>query len=131
MMKPLILTLVSILSGTAMAEPEPTTTPDAVDPTTATLLAVGGTVVSWGLVGAAVANAGNDTAAAALGTVGGLGTFIGPSLGGWYSHTYFTRGMKWRIAGLGVLGAAAAAIVSEGVCFDHCDESGALVLGII
>jgi hypothetical protein len=70
---------------------------DTVSEDVAVGLSLGGTVASWGLL-LAGGKMGNDTMA----TIGAIGTMFAPSLGHWYSHSVFTRGLGIRALGLGV-----------------------------
>jgi hypothetical protein len=59
-------------------------------------LSLGGTVASYALL---IVGGATDNPTA--GMVGAIGTLFAPSLGHWYSHHYFSRGMGLRLAGIG------------------------------
>ncbi|MBA2542091.1 MAG: hypothetical protein H0V17_20795 [Deltaproteobacteria bacterium] len=60
-------------------------------------LSFGGTAASWGAL-----LAGGYSANYGLLFVGSVGALLGPSIGNWYAHEGFTRGLGIRLVGLGV-----------------------------
>jgi hypothetical protein len=91
---------------------------------TALALSLGGTVVSWGLLGAAhYVYDKNGQATAMMGLVGGFGIVAAPSAGHWYAGTRGTRGLAVRLAGVATL--LAGAVYKETECplfsFGHDD----------
>lgn len=133
------LAVVLALAGTAAAQPgmtapfeqpppqQPAPQQDQVDENVALGLSLGGTVASWALVLAASSmDNGSGGSAQALGTAGALGTLFAPSFGHWYAHSYGTRGLALRGAGVGAAFIGALVAFSECPIFsgDQCHESG-------
>jgi len=127
-----ITLLVLAMAGTAAAQPGMTspgvTSPSFPPPqpmqqpgeelseTTALLLSLGGTAASWTLVAVAVEMADRGTSnAGAIGTIGVLGTFFAPSFGHWYAHSFTSRGLGLRSAGVVTVLVAGMILVVEGV----------------
>jgi hypothetical protein len=108
-----LATALVLAAGAAAASAQPAPDQlDAKDPGTATLLSIGGTVAPLALVaaGAGAGAQGNGSSGALLAAgIGGL--VIGPSLGEWYAHDYFSPG-------LGLRGAGAALIIAGLGCFN-------------
>ncbi|MBA2542090.1 MAG: hypothetical protein H0V17_20790 [Deltaproteobacteria bacterium] len=117
-MKSLIVASLVIVALPAPADaqlgrstPVPTTQVDQVDEDVALGLSLGGTVVSWGLL---IASAQMENGGMA--TLGAVGTMFAPSLGHWYSHKVFTRGLGLRALGIG------AATIAFGMALDDLFE---------
>lgn len=113
------------------ASPPPTMQQgEALSESTAVWLSLGGTVASWGLIAVASqmeegpgSNAGN------IASIGALGTLLAPSFGHWYAHSYFTRGLGMRVAGVGATYLGLGILFS---CEEECSNTGlaaALLLG--
>jgi hypothetical protein len=138
-----IITLV-ILSGTAAAQPSLTPPAQPLPPlpvqpahegelseNTALALSLGGTIGAYTLAAVSADKHGDN--AVTLQTVAAFGTFFAPSLGHWYAHSFLTRGLGVRAAGVGVAFAGALLAFSECPLFadTHCDPTGADALVVI
>jgi hypothetical protein len=114
-------------SGYAPAPPPPASGPVAGEksPGTALLLSLGGTVASLALMGVAE-GAQND----GIGAVGGIGVWVAPSFGHWYSGKLWTDGLTLRFAGAGAIIVGAVLLIGD--CINDevgCDdETPAFVL---
>lgn len=88
---------------------------------TAVWLSLGGTLASWTLIGVATNMDSQSSNAGRLAKIGLLGTLLAPSFGHWYAHSFLTRGLGLRLAGVlsGYLG-----VVSAFSCEDDCTSSG-------
>jgi hypothetical protein len=93
-------------------------------------LSIGGTAVSWTMIGvaAALAHPGNRTTATVAGA-GVLGTVLAPSFGHWYAGKFATRGLGLRLAGAGLatLGFIGVIVACEDECTPTLQE--ALLIG--
>jgi hypothetical protein len=138
------LSLVLVLAGTAAAQPgmtEPTPMPaqpmqpmqqpmpqgEQLSEGTALGLSLGGTIVSWVLVG--VASGQNNQSSGStetMGTIGAFGTMFAPSFGHWYAHSFATRGLGLRALGIGSALVGVMVALSECPLFSEgeCHESG-------
>jgi len=111
-MKIVVVTLATLVAAAAPAmaqpgvtEPQPLPQPmqprmqvegDQLDEGTALGLSLGGTVASWAMLIVA-----GETDNSTMANVGAIGTMFAPSLGHWYAHHYFSRGLGLRIVGTG------------------------------
>jgi hypothetical protein len=88
---------------------------------TAVWLSLGGTLASWTLIGVAAHMDNQSGDAGRIARIGALGTLLAPSFGHWYAHSFFTRGMTLRLAGVvsGFLG-----FVGLLACEEDCTSSG-------
>ena len=123
-----LVSLILAMAGTAHAQPS-TTAPQPLSPqpaqpspdddlseNTAVLLSLSGTFASWMLVGVAA-----GTGSTTLGTVGALGTLVGPSFGHWYARKPVTRGLGIRLAGAGLTALGIKALLT--LCEDECNAT--------
>jgi len=137
-----IASTVLALAGTAAAQPAvspPGLTPtlpaapqdDEVSESTALMIAVGGTVASYGMFVLA-ANVDDHTARRTLIAIGAGGVLIAPSAGRWYAGSAGWRGLGLRLGGAATVVLAAVVALSECGLFssDRCEPSGGVVLGI-
>ena len=136
---------VAALPSVATAQPgiaipmrpvDPASHPGAKSESTAFALSLGGTLASY--AGFALAlklledadddddEASDDHAGQqALFLVAAAGTWVGPSLGHWYTGKVFTRGLGFRAAAAGTGLVAAMWALSEcGILEDNCENSG-------
>jgi hypothetical protein len=122
-----IALLVLAMAGTAAAQPgvtspsfpppQPMQQPgEELSETTALLLSLGGTAASWGLIAVAIEMDDQGIShAGAIGTIGALGTFFAPSFGHLYAHSFTSRGLGLRSAGVVAVLVAGMIAVEEGV----------------
>jgi hypothetical protein len=92
------LVLAGVLLGGSVAHAEPTDTA-AKDPTVATALSIGATLIP-AVAGIALDNRHDATSA----TLVISGVMLGPSVGHWYAGKVFTRGAAMRLLGAGIIG---------------------------
>jgi len=96
---------------------------------TAVLLSLGGTLVSWTLIGVATHMDNESGNAGRIAKIGALGSLLAPSFGHWYARSFFTCGLTLRLAGVvaGFLG-----FVGVLACEEDCTSSGpALSAGLL
>ncbi len=79
-------------------------------------LSLGGTIASWALLVAVVADEEDDHGT--LATLGLLGTYVAPSAGHWYAGSFLTRGLGIRTAGAVATFAAIVKLISCDGCND-------------
>jgi len=134
--------LVLAMAGSAAAQPSltspsswppPPTAPqgEELSESTAVWLSLGGTAASWTLLAvASKMDQGPGSNASNIGTIGALGTLLAPSFGHWYAHSYLTRGLGLRVAGVTATFFGLGVLL--GSCEDECSDAGlaaALLLG--
>jgi len=93
-------------------------------------LSLGGTAASWSLLLAASHLSSEGHASGDLAWLGFAGMVLAPSFGHWYAHSYATRGLGLRLAGLGSFTVALALSVR---CEDGCNGTaieGAALVGL-
>lgn len=125
-MKLAALAAVATLAVGTSAHAQPALTPaqprsapvdaDRKDPTTATLLSLGGTAASVGLFLVGV-----DREDEGLVTAGLLTSLVTPSLGHWYAGDYFTPGLGLRLGGATLVMAGVASAIGS---IDNENSSG-------
>lgn len=134
----LIASLVLVTAGTAAAQPGLTPPvsppPQAAQPLppappaqpqgevsegAALALSLGGTAAAWTLLLTASGNHGSGD----LVLLGLAGVMVAPSFGHWYAHSFATRGLGLRLAGLGSFTVALALAVQ---CEDECNNGTAI-----
>jgi hypothetical protein len=130
-----ILALTGTTAAQPLASPEAATPPVSsegeVSENAALVIALGGTVASYGMVYVA---AQLEDSGARIGLLlgGAAGTLIAPSAGRWYAGSGGLRGLGLRLAGAGVAALAVPAAFSE--CSwssgNSCEPVGAIVLGV-
>ena len=122
----------NLLSPPGMTEPtKPTVVEDELNPSTATLLAVAGSLAPVALVGlAARGSSGNGDAGGLFVLAAGTVLFL-PSAGHWYAGRFFTPGMITRAAGITVAGLGIGLLVaSEGYSGENLFWAGAITTGV-
>jgi len=105
--------------------PPPVTGPIAGEKSESTALALslGGTIASIGLMAIGESQNNDD-----LGAIGGIGVWVAPSFGHWYSGKLWTNGMTLRLAGAGAVVVGAVMLIG---CIDSensCEDGPAVVL---
>ena len=92
-------------------------------------LSIGGTAVSWAMIGVVVAaDSPRSSAEQTIGRIGVLGAFLAPSFGHWYAHRFATRGLGLRAVGAGFTALALASVFV--MCESECSLAipGALLI---
>jgi hypothetical protein len=106
----LVLATSSAMAQPAMTSPGPAASHgEEVDPSVALALSLGGTVASYGLIGAAI-----GARSGTLGNIGLVGVLVAPSFGHFYVGKYATRGMLLR--GLGIVTFIVGALADSEGC---------------
>jgi hypothetical protein len=131
----LAVTLISLVLGARLASAQPSTVQpraaishdDDLGPATATLLSLGGTAVTWGMVLGGLSGRETD-AKLHLALVGAIGSLVAPSFGHWYARSYWSPGMTARV--VSVLGAGIGVALVGSALFRE-DRDGRAFAGIV
>jgi len=85
-------------------------------------LSIGGTAVSWTMIGVLVAtDYPRSSTVTTIGRVGLLGAVLAPSFGHWYARRFATRGLGLRVVGAGF--ATLALLSAIAICEDECSRA--------